>query len=216
MTRSFACSIQPSFTVPSNMTSTNAISSVSKILTTKRIIKTETGNTKFRDANKNRRRRVSTNSRSTTKEAQMKKYKNVMLARNLLAALLARSVPPSFFCLLARFRQVFTCFTVPSNYKNSLIRIQKRRCRRKHKRGNRATQRNRGVGVCIASKIHTHALSLSLFLSFSLREDGGDVLVKTAAQKLQQRGQIVRSKFQKNKSYKLTNTLKSCKKPVTS
>ncbi len=91
----------------------------------------------------------------------------------------------ALLCSLARFRQVFACFTAPSNYKNSLIRIQKRRCRRKHKRGNRATQRNRGVGGCIASKIHTNTLflSLSLSLSLSLVEDGGDVLVKTAAQK---------------------------------
>jgi hypothetical protein len=107
-----------------------------------------------------------------------------MLARNLLAALLVSLDSAKFFllallCLLARFRQVFTCFTAPSNYKNSLIRIQKRRYRRKHKRGNRATQRNRGVGVCIASKIDTNTLSLSL--SLSLGEDGGDVLVKTAA-----------------------------------
>jgi hypothetical protein len=119
-----------------------------------------------------------------------------LLETCLLLCLLARSVPPSFFfacfaCSLARFRQVFTCFTAPSNYKNSLIRIQKRRYRRKHKRGNRATQRNRGVGDCIASKIHIHTLSLSLslslsYVSFFLSLSGKMaviVFVKTAAQK---------------------------------
>jgi hypothetical protein len=80
----------------------------------KRITKTETGNTKFRDANKNRRRGVSTNSRSTTKEVQMKKYK--CYASCFTCSLgSAKFVLLALLCLLARFGQVFACFTAPSN-----------------------------------------------------------------------------------------------------
>jgi hypothetical protein len=123
-----------------------------------------------------------------------------MLARNLLAALLvsldsAKFVLLALLCLLARFRQVcFACFALlarsipPSFYllygsfklqklsdpypkEEVQTETQKRKpCNAKEQRsGSLHRLQNR----------HKHALSLSL--SLSLGEDGGDVLVKTAA-----------------------------------
>jgi hypothetical protein len=87
------------------------------------------------------------------------------LLENLLAALLARSIPPSFYLLYGSFKLQKLSDTYPKEEVQTETQKRKPFNAKEQRSGSSHRLQN----------THTHALSLSL------SEDGGDFFVKTAA-----------------------------------